>query len=120
MTITASPGRPGHVGRPRTQTERNFLALGGVAEQFLVGAAAAGVSNLPSELAEIMQLTAAHGTDAVLAALQLAGRGHPVRPGRRRRRAHTPRPAGEALILTLPVSTRPLSAYKINTSEGDS
>jgi hypothetical protein len=33
--------------------------------------------------------------------------------------ARTPRPAGQALESTLPtVPTRPLSAYKINTSEG--
>jgi hypothetical protein len=38
--------------RAKTQTEKDFLAFGEVAE-FLVGAAAAGVSKLPGELNEI-------------------------------------------------------------------
>jgi hypothetical protein len=121
------PDRPRRAPRAKTQTERDFLALGEVAEQFLVGAAAAGVSKLPGELAEIMQLTAAHGADAVLAALQRAVEFRRWRAADIRSilaaggAAPTPQPAGQALILTLPtVPTRPLSAYKINTSEGDS
>jgi hypothetical protein len=121
------PVRPRRAPRARTQTEKDFLALGEVAEQFLVGAAAAGVSKLPSELAEIMQLTAAHGADAVLAALQRAVEFRRWRAADIRSilaaggAAPTPQPAGQALILTLPtVPTRPLSAYKINTSKGDS
>ena len=39
------PDRPSRAPRARTQTERDFLALGPVAEAFLVGAAAAGVSS---------------------------------------------------------------------------
>lgn len=107
--------------------EKQFCALGPAAEAFLVGAAAAGVSKLPGELAEIMQLTAAHGADAVLAALQRAVEFRRWRAADIRSilaaggAAPTPQPAGQALILTLPtVPTRPLSAYKINTSEGDS
>ena len=38
----------------------------------MVGAAAAGVSKLPGELTEILQLIAAHGANAALAALQRA------------------------------------------------
>jgi transposase len=121
------PDRPRRGPRAKTQTEKDFLAFGEVAEQFLVGAAAAGVSKLPGELTEILQLVAAHGADAVLAALQRAVEFRRWRAADVRSilaaggAAPTPRPAGQALILTLPtVPTRPLSAYKINTSEGAS
>jgi hypothetical protein len=119
------PDRPRRAPRPRTQTEKDFLALGEVAEQFLVGAAAAGVSKLPGELAEILQLVAAHGADAVLAALQRAVEFRRWRAADIRSilaaggAAPSPRPPGKALVLTLPtVPTRPLSAYKINSEEG--
>jgi transposase len=116
------PDRPNRAPRPRTQAEKDFCALGPVAEAFLVGAAAAGVSKLGAELADICTLRAAHGDQAVLAALEravayrrwraadirsiLATAGH----------APTPRPAGGSLadVLTLPtVPTRPLDAYKL-------
>ena len=116
------PDRPNRAARPRTQTEKEFCALGPVAEAFLVGAAAAGVIQLGAELADICTLRAAHGDQAVLAALEravtyrrwraadirsiLATGGH----------APTPRPAGGSLadVLTLPsVPTRPLDAYKL-------
>ncbi len=114
------PQRPSRAPRARTQTEKDFLALGPVAEAFLVGAAAAGVSKLSTELADIAILQAAHGTDALLAALRRA-----VEFGRWRAAdvrsilsaggaAPTPRPAGQALVLTLPsVPTRSLDAYRI-------
>ena len=117
---SSRPDRPSRAPRARTQTEREFLALGPVAEAFLVGAAAAGVSKLSTELADIATLQAAHGTDAVLAALRRA-----VEFGRWRAAdvrsilsscgaAPTPRPAGQALVLTLPsVPTRSLEAYRI-------
>ena len=120
------PDRPCGGPRAKTQIEKDSLALGEVAEQFLVGAAAAGVSKLPGELTEILQLIAAHCADAVLAALQRAvefrrWRAADVRSILAAGAAPTPRPAGQALVLTLPtVPTRPLSAYKINTSEGAS
>lgn len=101
--------------------EKDFLALGDVAEQFLVGAAAAGVSKLPTELAEIMQLLTAHGTHAVLAALQRALEFRRWRAADIRSilaaggASPNPRPAGEALVLTLPqVPTRSLEAYRIS------
>ena len=68
---------------------------------------------MPSKLAEIMQLTAAHGTDAVLAALQPAVEFHRWRAADIRSilaaggAAPTPRPAGEAMILTLPTVPTP-------------
>jgi hypothetical protein len=114
------PDTPRRGARPRTPVEREFLSLGLVAEQFLVGAAAAGVTKLSTEIAEILTLGAAHGTDALLAALERA-----VAFGRWRAadvrsilatNGHAPRPtpAGEALVLTLPsVPTRSLDAYRI-------
>jgi transposase len=117
------PDRPGRAPRARTQTEEDFLALGPVAEAFLVGAAAAGVSKLGAELAEVLQLQAAHGTQAVLAALQRAVEFRRWRAADLRSilaaggAAPTPQVAGQALVLTLPsVPTRPLSAYKINNT----
>ena len=66
------PNRPSRAPRATTRTEKDFLALGPIAEAFLVGAAAAGVSKLSTELADIATLQAAHGTDALLAALRRA------------------------------------------------
>jgi transposase len=114
------PNNPQRGVRPKTPVEREFLALGPVAEQFLTGAASAGVTKLGSEIAEILTLGAAHGTDALLVALEravafnrwraddvrsiLATNGHGPRPT----------PAGQALVLTLPsVPTRSLDAYRI-------
>jgi transposase len=115
------PDRPRRAARPRTPAEKAFLGLGPVAEAFLTGAAAAGVTKLTSEIADILMLQAAHGTDPLLAALERA-----VAFGRWRAAdvrsilaaagaAPTPRPAGQALVLTLPtVPTRSLDAYKID------
>jgi hypothetical protein len=113
--------RPRRAARPRTPAEKAFLGLGPVAEAFLTGAAAAGVTKLPGEITDILTLQVAHGTDPLLAALERA-----VAFGRWRAAdvrsilaaagaAPTPRPAGQALVLTLPtVPTRSLEAYKID------
>jgi hypothetical protein len=115
------PATPRRGARPRTVAEKQFLALGPVAEQFLTGAAAAGVTKLNTEIATILTLAAAHGTDALIAALEravafgrwraddvrsiLATNGH----------APVPTPAGQALVMTLPtVPTRSLDAYRID------
>jgi transposase len=115
------PHTPRRAARPRTKTEKEFLAMGPVTEQFLTGAAAAGVTKLGTEIAEILTLAAAHGADPVLAALERA-----VTFGRWRAAdvrsilatngsAPIPRPAGQALVLTLPsVPTRSLDAYRID------
>jgi hypothetical protein len=66
------PDRPARGARARTTQEREFFALGPVAEAFLTGAAAAGVAKLPAEIAEILTLQAAHGEPALLAALERA------------------------------------------------
>jgi transposase len=118
------PDTPRRGARAKTPVEREFLALGSVAEQFLVGAATAGVTKLGTEIAEILTLGAAHGAEPLLAALERA-----VTFGRWRAadvrsilatNGHAPRPAaaGQAfesgVVLTLPsVPTRSLDAYRI-------
>jgi transposase len=108
-----------HYGRPRpaprrtvrakTVAEKRFLALGPVAEAFIAGAAAAGHIRLGAELDELVGLEAAHGRDALVAALERA-----VAFGRWRAAdvrsilaagagAPLPRPAGDALVIDLPV-----------------
>jgi transposase len=121
------PDRPTRAPRPRTPTEKDFCALGPVAEAFLVGAAAAGVSKLGRELADIVALKAAHGEAALLAALQRAVTYRRWRAADLRSilaasgYSPTPRPAGQQLgdVLTLPqVPTRPLDDYKVTTETG--
>jgi transposase len=118
------PDKPSRAARPRTQTEKDFLALGPVAEAFLTGAAAAGVTKLSAEIATVLDLGAAHGHDALLVALERAVEFSRWRAGDVRSilathgQAPTPRRAGDALdhavVLTLPrVPTRSLDAYKI-------
>jgi transposase len=118
------PDRPARRARPVTAAEREFLALGPVAEAFLTGAAAAGVTKLGSEIDQILQLQAAHGSGPLLAALARA-----VTFGRWRAadvrsilatggHAPQPTPPGQALVLTLPsVPTRSLDAYRLDGGE---
>jgi transposase len=114
------PATPSRALRPRTASEKAFCALGPAAEAFLRGAAAAGVTKLGSELDELAALQAAHGVDALIAALERA-----VAFGRWKATdvrsilaagAGTPRPTrpGGALVIALPVvPTRPLADYAI-------
>jgi hypothetical protein len=114
------PDTPARAVRPRTAAEREFCALGAVAEAFITGAAAAGCTRLPAELAELNTLRAAHGDEAFAGALDRAvafsrWRAADVRsilaagPG-----IPDPAPAGEALVLDLPaVPVRPLADYAI-------
>jgi transposase len=111
---------PRRAVRPKTAAEKQFCALGPVAEAFITGAAAAGSTRLGSDLAELNTLRAAHGDAQFLAALDRA-----VAFGRWRATdvrsilaagsgTADPRPAGDALILDLPaVPVRPLSDYAI-------
>ena len=111
---------PRRAVRPKTAAEKEFCALGPVAEAFITGAAAAGSTRLPAELAELNTLRAAHGDAQFLAALGRAvafsrWRAADVRsilaagPG-----TANPRPAGDALVLDLPaVPVRPLADYAI-------
>jgi transposase len=117
---SSRPDKPRRAPRGKTVTEKRFLALGGIAEQYLIGAAAAGVSKLAAELEVILTLHAAHGETALLAALARAvefkrWRADDVRSILAAGGAGpSPRPAGQALVLTLPaVPTRPLSDYAI-------
>jgi transposase len=116
---SSRPDKPPRAPRAKTVVEKRFLALGQVAEQFLVGAAAAGVSKLATELEQILVLQAAHGETALLAALQRAVEFRRWRADDVRSilaaagAAPVPRAAGQALVLTLPsVPTRSLSDYK--------
>jgi transposase len=111
---------PRRAARARTATEKAFLALGEVAEQWLTGSAASGNARLAGDLAELAALRAAHGDAALVAALERAVAFRRWRAADIRSilaaGAGTPQPrsAGEALVLELPaVPTRPLSAYKI-------
>ena len=96
--------------RPKTIAEKQFCSLGPAAEAFIAGAAAAGHTRLGPELAELNTLAAAHGDAVFTAALEratafgrwraadvrsilAAGAGTPH-----------PRPAGDALVIDLPVS----------------
>ncbi len=114
--------KPRRAGRPRTDDEVAFCALGPVAETFLKRAAAAGMTSLKSDLVILNQLCRAHGTETLLRALDratefgrfrasdvnsilLAGTGV-ARPAAR----------GDAIIVALPlVTSRPLSDYATGT-----
>jgi hypothetical protein len=94
--------------------------LGADAEAFLVGAAAIGNTRLSSELEILLALGAAHGIDALVAALRRAVAFRRFRAADVRSilaagaGAPQPRPPGDALILDLPVApTRSLDAYTI-------
>jgi transposase len=117
---SARPARPRRAPRPRTADEKQFLALGDAAAAFLAGAAAAGVSTLGREISQILALRAAHGDTALVAALERATQFGRWRAGDVRSilaaagAVPEPRPAGQALVLTLPqVPVRPLSEYAI-------
>ena len=115
---SSRPDKPHRAPRARTSEEKRFLELGDAAAAFLTGAAAAGVANLPREISEILTLQAAHGHAALTAALERAVEFRRWRAGDVRSilaaagAAPQPRPAGQALVLTLPaVPVRPLSDY---------
>ena len=104
--------------RPRTAAEKAICALGEVGEAFIKAAAAAGVTRLGPELEELAALEAAHGADALVAALARAVEFSRYKASDVRSilAAGTglPRPAkaGEALVLDLPkVPRRRLSDY---------
>ena len=113
----AAPQRP---VRPKTPAEKAFCALGPVAESFIKAAAASGITSLAGDLDELAGMEAAHGREALLAALERAVafgrfRAYDVRSiiaaGAGVARPTAP---GEALVVALPtVPTRPLSDYAI-------
>jgi hypothetical protein len=115
---------PQRAVRPRTAAEKEFCALGPVAEAFITGAAASGNTRLGPELAVLNTLRAAHGEQEFLAALDravafcrwraadvrsilAAGAGAPE-----------PTAAGGPLPVELPVvPVRPLADYAISISD---
>ena len=116
---------PRRAVRPRTRQEKEFCALGPVAEAFITGAAATGNTRLGTELAELNTLRAAYDDEPFLDALARA-----VAFGRWRAAdvrsilaagAGTPDPsrAGDALVLELPVvPVRSLAEYAIGAAVG--
>lgn len=112
---------PRRAARPRTQAEKAFLRLGPAAETWLIASAASGNTRLAGDLAELAALQAAHGEQALVAALERAchfrrWRAQDIRcilaAG-----AGTPQPAtaGDALVLELPaVPTRSLAEYTLD------
>ena len=117
-----SPRKPASRGpRARTDNERDFLALGETAEQFIRDGAAAGVATLGREIVEIVsELIPAHGEDAVTKAL-----GRAVKFGRYRAAdirsilaigpaPQEPVPPGVDVVVELPtVEVRSFDAYRI-------
>jgi hypothetical protein len=111
---------PRRAVRPKTAAEKQFCALGPVAEAFITGAAAAGSTRLASDLAELNTLRAAHGEQAFLAALDRAVAFSRWRAADVRSilaagaGAPQPRTAGDALLPGLPaVPVRPLADYAL-------
>jgi transposase len=125
-----------HYGRPRpnapvrkvtarSAAEKAFCALGPVAEQWLRNAAASGNTRLGPELAELAALEAAHGRQALLAALERA-----ITFGRWRASGvrsilaagagvAQPTAAGQALVIELPATaSRSLADYKLDELGG--
>jgi transposase len=116
---------PRRAVRPKTPAEKAFVTLGLVAEQFIAGSAASGNARLPSDLAELAALRAAHGDAALAAALERAVAFRRWRAADVRSilaagaGAPQPRPAGDALVIELPrVPVRPLSDYRIAGRDG--
>ena len=114
------PNSPARKVTARTAAEQAFCALGPVAEQWLRSAAASGNTRLGPELAELAALQAAHGREALVAALQRA-----ITFGRWRASgvrailaagAGVPQPTapGQALVIELPATaSRSLADYKL-------
>lgn len=118
-----APRRP---VRPKTAAEKAFVTLGPVAEAFIAGSAASGNTRLPSDLAELAALRAAHGDAALSAALGRAAEFRRWRASDVRdilaagAGVPQPRPAGDALAVELPaVPVRSLSDYRIAGRDGD-
>jgi hypothetical protein len=117
----ARPSRPERRLRARTAAEISFLALGETAHRWLRSAAASGNTRLGPELTELAALEAAHGRDALVAALERA-----VHFGRWNAAGvrsildagsgvATLTAPGQALIIELPATKqRPLSAYRLD------
>ena len=115
------PRRPSRPVRARTAVEREFVALGPCAEDFLRAGAAAGTTRLASELADIVGLERSWGREALVVALRRAVEFRRFRADDLRSILATngvapqPTPAGRPLQMPLPtVPVRPLSAYALD------
>jgi len=119
------PNAPARKVTPRTAAELAFCALGPVAEQWLRSAAASGNTRLGPELEELAALQAAHGRDALLAALERA-----ITFGRWRASGvrsilaagagvSQPTARGDALVIELPpTASRSLADYRLDDLGG--
>ena len=114
------PREPVRAIRPRSRAEIAFCSLGPVAEAFLRAAAASGTPRLAQELAAIAELQRAHGSEALVAALERALAFRRFGAADVRSILHagsgmaTLRAPGERLSIELPkVPTRPLAAYAL-------
>ena len=115
--------KPRRALRPRTPDEVVFCALGPVAETFIKGAAASGMTSLKGDLATLLRLERAHGREPLLRALERA-----VEFGRFRASdvqsilfagsgVAQPVRAGTTLITALPVVTsRSLGDYQVEAT----
>ncbi len=119
------PNTPARKVRPRTAAEQAFCALGPVAEQWLASAAASGNTRLGPELAELAALEAAHGREALVAALERAITfGRWKASGVRSILAAgagvaQPTEPGQALVIELPTTAaRSLAAYRFDDLRG--
>jgi transposase len=117
-----SPRKPASRGpRARSDHERDFLALGETAEQFIRDGAAAGVATLGREIVEIVsELIPAHGEEAVTKALARAVKFGRYRAGDIRSilgigpAPQEPAPPGVDVVVELPaVEVRSFDAYRI-------
>ena len=120
------PNSPARKVTPRTPAELAFCALGPVAEQWLRSAAASGNTRLGPELEQLAGLEAAHGRDALIAALERA-----ITFGRWRASgvrsilaagSGVPQPTerGTALVIELPTTaSRSLSDYRMDNLSSD-
>ena len=116
---------PSRAPRPKTSSEKQFCALGPAAEAFIVGAAATGNTRLAGELDVLLALGAAHGHNALIAALRRAVAFKRFKAADVRSilaagtSAPNPVPAGGALVLDLPVAaTRSLADYNLAALTG--
>lgn len=112
---------PSRGPRARTDIERAFLSLGEPAEAFIRAGAAAGMTMLPKEIAEIVtDLVPVHGDETVTRALQRATRFGRFRAADVRSilaigpAAPEIVAAGDTIVVDLPAAeVRSLDAYRI-------
>ena len=121
------PAQPARKLRPRSAAEKEFCELGPVAQQWLRSAAATGNTRLGPELEELSSLRAAHGDQALVAALGRAIEfGRWSASGVRAILAAgtgvaQPTAPGEALVIALPsTASRSLADYRLENLTGSS